>query len=302
MRPLSSCGLASLLLVATACETGPLRWEPAASASDAPAAARDVDASALATLPTDARGARCEASLRIVEMTAAPAGAATTAPTATSAGAPAATDHAAMGHALPAGAPSVAGGAPDSARLVAVWWSVLPDSTARLVSARGTAGGASWEPTVVVDTLDRGARGCARPAPSVAWTPANRYVHVAYWLDAPEGPGVFYAHSMLAGRIYDTDPQPIAYGPRVGQSAVAARGDTVVVAYEDPNGREPAIVLAYSTTAGHGFADKAVPVSGGSFAASRPVVTLDGAGVVVAWSERQQARDVPMRRRALWAR
>jgi hypothetical protein len=288
---------APLLLLAAACEHGPFRWEPAAPATSTTAATGVTDTlpslATLASLPTDGRGARCEASLRVVAMTP-PEGAA------------AAMDHAAMGHAVPGDTTrtqsAADGAALDSARLVAVWWSVLPDSSARLVSARGTANGASWEPAVPVDTLDRGTRGCTRPAPSVAWTGSNRYVHVAYHLDAPEGAGVFYAHSMLAGRIYDADPQPIVYGPRLARAAVAARGDTVVVAYENPNTRESAIALAWSKTSGHGFVDKAVPVSGGTFAASLPTVAVDGAGLTVGWSERQQSRDVPMRRRAAWRR
>ena len=50
-----------------------------------------------------------------------------------------------------------------------------------------------------VDTLDRGTRGCARPSPAISFDPAGGYVHVVYFLDAPEGPGVFFAHSMDRG-------------------------------------------------------------------------------------------------------
>ena len=278
----------SLLLLPfllAACDTGPLAWaETVPDESPPPAPALP----ALATRPADARGAMCDSSLRVVAIAPGAAGA-TMAPATDPA-----MDHAAMGHAMPA-APPPAGA--DSARLVAVWWAVRPDSTAWLLSARGSAGGAAWEPAVPIDTLDRGPRGCARPAPSVAWTGDNGYVHVAYWLDAPEGAGVFYAHSMLRGRLYDTDPQPIAYGPRVSRGAVAARGDTVVVAFEDPNGRAPAMVLALSLTAGHGFVDKAIRASSGDFEAMAPAVAVDSGGVLVRWSERREGRAVPLRRR-----
>lgn len=275
----------SLLLpfvLLVACDTGPLAWAETMPDESPPATPA---LPALATRPADPRGTMCDSSLRVVAIAPGPAGATPNQ----------ALDHAAMGHAMPA-APAAAAGA-DSARLVAVWWAVRPDSTAWLLSARGSAGGAAWEPAVPVDTMDRGPRGCARPAPSVAWTGENGYVHVAYWLDAPEGAGVFYAHSMLRGRLYDTEPQPIAYGPRVSRSAVAARGDTVVVAFEDPNGRAAAMVLALSLTTGHGFVDKSIRASPGDFAAMAPWVAVDSAGVLVRWSEQREGRAVPLRRR-----
>lgn len=271
-----------LALLLAACDGGPIAWgDVVPDESPVPAPALP----ALATRPADPRGTMCDSSLRVVEIGPEAAAAAT---------GPAAMDHAAMGHAMPA-APAPAGA--DSARLVAVWWSVRPDSTAWLLSARGSAGGAAWEPAVPVDTLDRGARGCARPAPSVAWTGGNGYVHVAYWLDAPEGSGVFYSHSMLRGRLYDTDPQPIVYGPRLSRGAVAARGDTVVVAFEDPNARASAVAMALSLTAGHGFVDKAIPVSSGAYAATAPWAAVDSAGVLVRWREGREGREQPLRRR-----
>lgn len=265
----------ALLLLLSACTTAPLTWEPALPDESVPADERP----ALATRPVDPRGGvMCEGSLRVAAVVG-------------GAGA-----QASMHHAMPAGAAPAA----DSARVVAVWWSVRPDSTARLLSARGGAGGAWWEPAVPVDTVDRGAHGCTRVAPSVAWTASDGYVHVAYALDAPEGSGVFYAHSMLRGTLYDTDPQPIAYGPAARAAAVAARGDTVVVAYEDPNVREGAVALALSLTAGHGFTDKAIAVAGGAVPARAPAVALDAAGVVVRFREGEAGR--AMRRAGRWVR
>ena len=96
-------------------------------------------------------------------------------------------------------------------RLVAAWrdrW-VRPaaDSGAGGVSGAGDGGAATaWRGPIVVDSLDqgpgdaqaadRGAYGCARPAPSVVVDTTHGYVHVAYALTGPEGPGVFYAHQM----------------------------------------------------------------------------------------------------------
>ena len=197
----------------------------------------------------------------------------------------------------------------DSA-VVAVWWAVRPDSTALLLSSRGTRGAAQdprwaveWGPVLAIDTLDRGAHGCARPAPAIAYEPVTRYVHVSYAMDAPEGTGVFFAHSMDAGRMWHS-PVSIVYGPRLGATAIAARGDTVAVTYEDPNGADPPqVALALSVTAGHIFEHKSIPVSAGAWAATTPDVALEPAGgVVVGWRERRPDGEVAMRRRATWAR
>jgi hypothetical protein len=192
--------------------------------------------------------------------------------------------------------------AADTADVVAVWWSVRPDSSVWLVSARGSSGGTAWEPAVPVDTFDRGLRGCTRPAPALAFEPATRYVHVVYFLEAPEGPGLFYAHSMDAGRLYDPEPEPIVYGARVSRAAVAARRDTVAVAFEDPNTEPPQVTLALSVTGGHLWVDKTIRVSGTTTTAEAPEVLVDSAGLTVGWMERQGQSATPVRRRGTWMR
>src|SRR4051812_37821416 len=76
--------------------------------------------------------------------------------------------HAAAGDGLPAG---VAAGACDGsvrsavgrgAERYAAWWRPRADSSAVLLVARSTDRGASWGTPVVVDSLDRGVRACAR--------------------------------------------------------------------------------------------------------------------------------------------
>jgi hypothetical protein len=251
----------------TACDGAPLRWEPAAPV-EAPVALAAPRAAGLvlARFP-EVRGASpCPESVRLVPVA-------------------------------------------DSA-FVATWWAVRPDSTAVLVAARGVGrhdgeGSASAEygPPLAIDTLDRGAHGCARPAPAIAFEPRTGYVHVSYAMDAPEGTGVFFAHSMDAGRMFHS-PVSIVYGPRLVATAIAARGDTVVVAYEDPNSSDPPqVALALSVTAGHIFEHKSVPVTAGAYAAVAPEVAFDASGMVTAgWRERRPGGDVPMRRRAAWAR
>jgi len=127
--------------------------------------------------------------------------------------------------------------------------------------------GSAWRGPIMVDSLDqgpgdaqaadRGAYGCARPAPSVAIDQKYGYVHVAYALTGPEGPGVFYAHQMDPRSQFEP-PVAILYGERIGDARVAVDGEVVAVAYEDPNsglGRRK-IGLAVSRTSGHLFEDR----------------------------------------------
>jgi hypothetical protein len=175
-----------------------------------------------------------------------------------------------------------------SGELYAAWWSVRADSGADLRAARSADGGRTWPRAYAVDTLDRGVRGCARPAPSIAADAVNGFVHVAYSLDAPEGAGVFYSHLMAPAARFEP-PVPVVYGERPAATAVASHGDTVAVAYEDPNSRPTGIALALSLTAGHRFEYRSVGASGANVAAQRPGLALRGRTVAVSWVERGQA-------------
>jgi hypothetical protein len=163
--------------------------------------------------------------------------------------------------------------------LWAAWWTVRPDSSVVLRIARSDDAGNSWEPAIAADTTDRGVRGCARPAPAIAYDADSNWVHLAYFLEPTAGPGVYYEHymaTMFHARV------PIVFGERAAAVAVAASHDTVVVAYEDPNRRVSQVAIALSTTAGHLFTI-GTPVSGEDVAAYRPAVTLSGDRVAVAW-------------------
>jgi hypothetical protein len=112
----------------------------------------------------------------------------------------------------------------------------------------------------------------------------NGYVHVAYALTGPEGPGVFYAHQMDPRAAFEP-PQPIVYGERLGTIRVASEGDVVAVAYEDPNsGARRRIALAVSRTAGHLW-ERRHTVSSGINGAADPVVAVRGTALVVGWAE-----------------
>ena len=169
--------------------------------------------------------------------------------------------------------------------LHAAWWSVRPDSGARLLAAHSEDDGAHWSAAVAVDTTDRGVSGCHREPPSIAADPRSGYVHVSYGLVAPEGPGVFFAHSMDGGDTFHS-PVAIVYGEHPGRTSVAADGDVVAVAFEQPDESVPRVGLALSRTMGHIFEQRLLPVSDGNGMANRPLVSVHGRRIAVGWEQR----------------
>lgn len=166
----------------------------------------------------------------------------------------------------------------------AVWWSVRSDSSAILESSRSDDGGA-WTRAVVADSGDVTRRGCSRPSPSIATDPVSGYVHIAYFLEPSSGAGVFSVHSMDRDSSFHS-PAAMVYGARQSNVSVAAEGDRVAVAYEDPNSARPQIFVALSKTMGHIFESR-ILVSDESATATNPVVKLRGTKLVVSWTERQ---------------
>lgn len=173
----------------------------------------------------------------------------------------------------------------------ASWFSVRSDSSVLLRVARSDDGGRSWNAAVTADSTDVGLTGCARPAPYIAADSLNGYVHLAYHLVAREGAGLFFTHTMERGALFH-EAVPIVYGDRPSRASVASRGDTVVVAYEDPNSRNPRIGLAISRTQGHIF-ERRVAVSDDAGEARAPRVAVRGTRIAVAWSSSQRGGVVP---------
>ena len=68
---------------------------------------------------------------------------------------------------------------------------------------------------------------------------------------APEGTGVFFAHFM--GSHAPLTGCRSIYGERLVATAIAAEGDRVAVAYEEPNGTRQQVDVALSQTQGHIF-------------------------------------------------
>jgi hypothetical protein len=173
----------------------------------------------------------------------------------------------------------------------ASWFAVRGDSSVVLRVARSDDDGRSWNAAVTADSTDVGRAGCARPVPFIAADSLNGYVHLAYHLDAREGAGLFFTHTMERGALFHA-PVPIVYGDRPSVASVASRGDTVVVAYEDPNSRNPRVGLAISRTQGHIF-ERRLAVSDDSGEARAPRVAVRGTRVVVAWTGAQRGGLTP---------
>jgi hypothetical protein len=89
-------------------------------------------------------------------------------------------------------------------------------------------------------------------------------------------------------------PQAIVYGERLGAVRVAASGDVVAIAYDDPNGGErPRIGVAISRTSGHLFEDRIIASS--AIANARdPYIAVRGRAVVVGWSELPSGGGAPL--------
>lgn len=164
----------------------------------------------------------------------------------------------------------------------ASWFSVRDDSSVVLRVARSDDGGQSWNTAVTADSMDVGRAGCDRPVPYIAADSLNGYVHVVYFLDAREGAGLFFTHTMERGSLFH-EPVPIVYGDRPSLAAVASRGDTVAVVFEDPNSRLPRLGLALSRVQGHIFEHR-VSASDETGEARTPRIALRGTKLVIGWT------------------
>jgi hypothetical protein len=270
--------LAVTVMMAAACKPTPVEWHGAAQPLGMPApshtqSARDpVGESPAAAVPGDENAAPASARL-VLRADGSPALEAIPA-VATS---PAASDSSGCIASLRTGAMS-------PTEIYGVWWTRRADGRAWLVAARSDDGGATWTRPVPVDTTDRGTVACERPAPAIAADSQSGYVHVTYFLYGPDGPGVFFSHSMERGELFHS-PVPIMYGHRPAATAVAADDSVVVVAFEDPNSERARVALAFSRTWGHIFARERPAASSGEAPAQQPVAGVLVSLIAVGWLE-----------------
>lgn len=186
-------------------------------------------------------------------------------------------------------APQVSDGCPGSLRVAesegsafATWWKTRSDSSAMLMVSRAMHGGA-WEAPVIADSTDKSARGCGRPPPAIAADAGNGYVHIAYFLEPASGAGVLFAHSMDSAATFHA-AVPIIFGNNPSRVSIAAEGDRVAVAFEDPNSNQPMVGVSLSATMGHMFETR-MTASSPNGRARQPVVRLAGDSVHLWWSE-----------------
>lgn len=168
----------------------------------------------------------------------------------------------------------------------AAWWSIRRDSSAVLLTSRSDDGG-PWMHPVVADSSDASRRGCDRPAPSIAADFVSGYVHLAYFIEPSTGAGIFAIHSMDRDSTFHSRVAMV-YGSRPSNTAIAAEGEKVVVAYEDPNSTRHQIFVALSHSMGHLFEDR-LPVSEENADATEPVVKIRGTKLEVSWIEPSSA-------------
>jgi len=166
-------------------------------------------------------------------------------------------------------------------QLFRVWWSSRNDSSVVLSMQGSGDRGNSWQAPVEVEARDRGRRGCDRPAPGIFYDPASGYVHLVYFIEASDGAGVFFAHSMDKGGMFHS-PVPVVYGNSPSLASVAAHGDSVVVAFEDPNSTTQRIGIVLSRVTGHVF-DQRGQATPDDVRAIAPWVSLDHNKIRVWW-------------------
>lgn len=159
----------------------------------------------------------------------------------------------------------------------AVWWGLRADSSAVLYMAASPDSGKTWGSPVKVDTADTGVHACQRPAPTIAAVGDD--LHIAYSMTASEGTGVFFAH-FLGSMVHS--PVAVIYGDRIVPTAIAAEGNRVAVAYEQPSGSRHQVGLALSSSQGHIF-ETHTTASRDIDDATSPEVALAGNTIAISW-------------------
>jgi hypothetical protein len=174
--------------------------------------------------------------------------------------------------------------------LFRVWWTSRSDSSVLLSMQHSTNDGASWQSALVVETRDRGRRGCDRPPPGIFYDPRRGYLHLVYFIETADGAGVFFAHSMDRGGMFHS-PVPVVYGSTPSAASVAANGDSVVVVFEDPNATTPRIGVVLSSSTGHIFEQRG-EATPDDIPAIAPWVTLDHRKITVWWKPGENVEGV----------
>src|SRR3954471_13155735 len=161
------------------------------------------------------------------------------------------------------------------------WWSIRADSSVILSLQHSGDRGSTWNAPVEVESRDRGRRGCNRPPPGIYHDSTSGYVHLVYFIEASDGAGVFFSHSMDNGAMFHS-AVPVVYGTTPSAASVAGHGDSVAVVFEDPNSNTRRIGIVFSHVTGHIF-DVRAQATPDEVAAIAPWVALDHDTIRVWW-------------------
>src|SRR5438105_12439218 len=134
------------------------------------------------------------------------------------------------------------------AEIFRAWWAVRSDSNGVLFLQRSPDDGKSWQTPVEVDARDEGHRGCSRLPPGISYDSASRYVYLVYFLDATDGAGVLFDHSIDEGKMFHS-PVQCDYASSPSQPNVAGHGDCVIVVFEDAHSHHPTLSLVLPSSA-----------------------------------------------------
>jgi hypothetical protein len=170
--------------------------------------------------------------------------------------------------------------------LYLAWRRVSPGNVREVVVARSTDHGSTWQQPVRAQRDGWVFDGCPHAGPSLQVDDAGR-VHVAWWSGKQGTAGVWYASSVDGARTF-CEPVPLGVAEFSRPAHVQlALGDErrLIAAWDDGTLQTPRIVVRASTDAGAHWSETAT-LSDSGMAPGFPVVAVNKARVMVAWSER----------------
>lgn len=173
--------------------------------------------------------------------------------------------------------------------VVAAWWSAVVGGEPVVRAAWSPNGGIDWGDPVTIGLAAPASGGCRKPAPGVAVDRSTGSVHVVFAGQVGDNSAIVITRVQI-GREPRSVELSAAAG--AGRAAVAASGDTVVVAYELGGVGRGTIWLAISHGSGH-IPLVVGPVNDGDNAPFAPLVAIRDGQVAVAWNEARSGSDGP---------
>lgn len=169
--------------------------------------------------------------------------------------------------------------------LYMAWRHVYSGNVRDIVVARSADRGATWSEPVRVHADDWKFDACPHAGPAIATDDRGR-LHVTWWTGKEGSAGVYYAQSTDGGKTFgQATPLGVAQFSRPAHVQLGlARGDRVIVAWDDGTRQVPRVVVRVSPDGGAYFAAGTL-VSASGRAASFPVLGVSRDSLAIAWSE-----------------